>query len=151
MSKPLRNPRQDQEALKAGIVHSLYEAGLAAYDAGEQTTIEQANEALAQLGARLLPDVPSDRVKTALYRHYNASGQLLYVGISLHAAMRFIGHKATADWLYQVSRIDVEWHCGRKQAEAAELKAIQTESPLHNIRGAKIRAVRNKRRARQDV
>lgn len=142
----------DREALRLDLIDQLYRSGGMAYFAGEQRTVEQANEALKQLGAsKLLPVVSKQSAKTALYRHYAKGNQLLYVGISLHAALRLIGHKASAEWLYQVERIDVEWHANRKLAEKAEQRAIKTESPAHNVRHAQIPATRVRRKEHKRV
>lgn len=76
-------------------------------------------------------------VVTDLYRFFDASGRLLYVGISLHAAQRASQHRAEKAWWPKVARMEVERVDGdRSDALAAELAAIQTERPIYNIAGA---------------
>lgn len=71
--------------------------------------------------------------RTALYRHWNADGELLYVGISLNAVSRLAQHRVEANWFDDIARIDIEWHPDRSSADAAERAAIKAEHPLHNI------------------
>lgn len=71
--------------------------------------------------------------RTELYRHYNATGELLYVGISLSATYRLNQHKSTAQWVNEAIRMETEWFDTRKEAEAAETIAIKTERPKFNI------------------
>lgn len=78
--------------------------------------------------------------RTALYRHYNATGALLYVGISDCLSARDKQHAATAHWHGAVARTETEWCEDRPEAEAAERSAILQESPLHNKRNAKAAA-----------
>jgi hypothetical protein len=72
--------------------------------------------------------------KTALYRHFDADNNLLYVGISLSAVNRLSQHK-NKKWFYDIVRIDVEWFDDRDLASNAELKAIRTERPKFNVTG----------------
>ena len=69
---------------------------------------------------------------TCLYRHFDAEGKLLYVGISLNAVARLYQHSLGARWFRSIARIEVEWHPCRRSAIAAEIGAIQAERPLHN-------------------
>ena len=71
-------------------------------------------------------------MKTALYRHFDTAGRLLYVGISLSAVQRLAQHRQTAHWFQELARVDVEWHSSRSKARAAEIHAISTEAPLCN-------------------
>lgn len=72
-------------------------------------------------------------MKTALYRHFDADGALLYVGISLSAVQRLAQHKRSAKWFAQIARVDVEWHHLRSLALSAEARAISTECPRFNV------------------
>jgi hypothetical protein len=72
---------------------------------------------------------------TALYRHFSIEGALLYVGISLSPIYRLATHVNGSRWVQQIHRVSIEWHPTREAALAAELFAIQTEHPLHNIVG----------------
>lgn len=72
-------------------------------------------------------------MRTALYRHYDANNELLYVGISLSAVNRLQGHKRSAEWYDDIAFMSVEYFSTRAEAEAAETKAIREERPRHNI------------------
>jgi hypothetical protein len=61
--------------------------------------------------------------KTALYRHFDASGQLLYVGISVSPFNRARQHNRASDWFASVVRIDIEWLDTRQAAEQAKAAA----------------------------
>lgn len=70
---------------------------------------------------------------TALYRAYDADGQLLYVGIAIDWGHRWSHHRQRSRFYDQVARLDIEWLPTRAAAIAAEIKAIADEQPLHNI------------------
>lgn len=71
-----------------------------------------------------------------LYRHFDANGELLYVGISLNALARFAkGHRQTADWFLLISRIEIQNLATREEAIAAESEAIHREHPKFNHSG----------------
>jgi len=72
---------------------------------------------------------------TDLYRHYNADGDLLYVGISLSAVHRLSQHRCGASWYDQIARVDVTRFASRAEAAKAEADAIRTENPLYNKAG----------------
>lgn len=69
---------------------------------------------------------------TDLYRYYSADGRLLYIGISLHAAVRASNHRARP-WWSDVATITVEHLDDRTVALAAERSAIIDENPLYNV------------------
>lgn len=69
-----------------------------------------------------------------LYRFYDDSGALLYVGISLHTAVRMMDHKRDKSWWPEVASITVEHHeISRYDATRLERRTIHTEGPRHNI------------------
>lgn len=72
-----------------------------------------------------------------LYRFYSATGQLLYVGITMNPPQRFKSHRDTKEWWDMVSGITVESYSSRDELAAAERRAIKVEHPLHNIVHAK--------------
>ena len=76
-----------------------------------------------------------DETPTALYRLFDASGALLYVGISDNLRTRFTDHAATKPWWPQVKRKTVQWHLAREAAAAAEKAAIRDENPAYNLAG----------------
>lgn len=69
--------------------------------------------------------------KTALYRHFDSSGKLLYVGISLSAVHRLSRH-GSSPWYADIARVDIQHFETRADAMEAELIAIKTENPLFN-------------------
>lgn len=71
----------------------------------------------------------------SLYRHFDAAGRLLYVGISLNALSRLSQHKSESSWFFNITRVEIEQHPTRAAAAAAEIEAIRTEDPLHNVMG----------------
>ncbi len=83
--------------------------------------------------------------RTALYRHRDKNGTLLYVGISLSVAARLAQHEATSHWFAEVTQVDVEYFPTRDEACAAERVAIQTEHPRCNKAHTEYRAPRAKR------
>ena len=70
---------------------------------------------------------------TALYRLYDATGALLYVGITTSLKVRMAQHAADKSWWPEVTRKTVTWCDDRAEAAKAELVAIRAERPLHNI------------------
>lgn len=68
-----------------------------------------------------------------LYRFYSATGQLLYVGITMSPPDRFKSHRDTKAWWAEVAGITVENYESRGDLEKAERRAIQVERPLHNV------------------
>jgi hypothetical protein len=71
---------------------------------------------------------------TDLYRFYDKSQRLLYVGISLSAAQRASDHKATKPWWPEVATMTVERISDdRDEARKIERAAIEGERPKYNI------------------
>jgi predicted DNA-binding transcriptional regulator AlpA len=68
-----------------------------------------------------------------LYRHFDAGGTLLYVGVSISALNRLMGHKEKAHWYWTIARMDVTNYETRQASLDAERKAIIEEMPLFNI------------------
>ncbi|MFG3510223.1 GntR family transcriptional regulator [Streptomyces sp. NPDC047821] len=74
--------------------------------------------------------MPARAGRTALYRHYAADGELLYIGISQDPEVRWEQHH----WWKQglSARQTLEWFELRSQALAAEAEAIAIERPAYN-------------------
>ena len=70
---------------------------------------------------------------TALYRHFDANGVLLYVGVSLSAVTRLSRHAASSQWAESISRVSIEWFPTRHTALMAEWVAIHDEKPMYNL------------------
>lgn len=75
-------------------------------------------------------------MKTALYRHFDADGTLLYVGVSDCLSTRDKQHAATSHWHDEVCLTKTEWLIDRTTALKKERAAISAEKPRHNIRFA---------------
>jgi predicted GIY-YIG superfamily endonuclease len=110
---------------------------------GDFATMEEANAAVkahvdafcAAKNANVeLP--PSTKLwsasSTKLYRHFDAKGTLLYVGMSLNPFKR-LGEHRHAHWYESIDRVEIERFETRAEAAAAEREAIRREKPLHNI------------------
>jgi hypothetical protein len=68
-----------------------------------------------------------------LYRHYDPTGDLLYVGISLDNLKRQYEHSREAAWRSMIFQIIVEPFATREEALEAEEQAIRTEFPKYNV------------------
>lgn len=71
--------------------------------------------------------------RTALYRHFDSAGRLLYVGISLSAINRLWQHERHSNWFAAVAMVRIEWLESRELALQAERLAVIKERPAHNI------------------
>lgn len=79
--------------------------------------------------------------RTALYRLFGKDDHLLYVGVATNPDVRWASHSHSKPWWPSVERRAVEWHESRAGAERAELAAIRTEKPLHNVVGTPAAAI----------
>lgn len=68
-----------------------------------------------------------------LYRHFDAAGNLLYVGISFNALHRLSQHREHSSWFEKIARVDILQFETREAAAAAEKNAIQEENPVYNV------------------
>lgn len=107
--------------------------------------VERAHfEAVRSLGVRPLPMLMVPREpraprtfpwdsRTALYRHFDAVGAVLYIGIATHPEKRAAQHRIESAWASKSHRVELEWFDTRREAMAAERAAIQAESPPFNV------------------
>lgn len=70
--------------------------------------------------------------RCALYRHFDVSGVLLYIGITESLEARTSGHARGSEWVRFASRAEAEWHDSRESAAEAEQSAIRDEVPVFN-------------------
>lgn len=70
---------------------------------------------------------------TSLYRHFDADGELLYIGISLSWPVRTKAHAGSSRWFDRVARVEIEQFETREAALDAEREAIKAEKPKFNI------------------
>jgi predicted GIY-YIG superfamily endonuclease len=68
----------------------------------------------------------------ALYRFYDRTDALLYVGITMDLPKRFRQHRKAKPWWLAVTRVEVEHFDTRGEALGAEKSAIKDECPLYN-------------------
>lgn len=68
-----------------------------------------------------------------LYRFFAADGALLYVGITIDPRIRWRSHSKTKPNWRLVSTVTLEHFDSRREAETAEILAIQREQPAWNI------------------
>lgn len=71
--------------------------------------------------------------RNVLYRFFDADDVLLYVGITMNAPARFGQHRDGKPWWGDVARIEMEHFGNRAEVAEAEIVAITTEKPLHNV------------------
>ena len=71
-------------------------------------------------------------MKQTLYRFYDSTNSLLYVGISNTWYQRFHQHERSSGWFSRVTHATFEPYESREAVEAAELIAIKTENPQFN-------------------
>jgi hypothetical protein len=70
--------------------------------------------------------------RTALYRLYDETGQLLYLGIARDPEHRWKLHSDRQPWWHLVAKKTVEWHPDRATAEDAETRLSVIEKPLYD-------------------
>lgn len=70
----------------------------------------------------------------AVYRLYDEAGRLLYIGSAYDPKERCKAHRSRS-WWPDVTHREEEWHDSRVGAYIAELEAIRTEEPPHNLMG----------------
>jgi predicted GIY-YIG superfamily endonuclease len=79
------------------------------------------------------PDPAHTEPRCALYRHYDESNVLLYIGITEAIATRGKAHAKRAEWVRYAHRVEAVWFQTRARAENAERHAIQTEQSVFNL------------------
>lgn len=75
--------------------------------------------------------------RTVLYRYFGEAGDLLYIGITDEPGRRWKEHMKSQPWWASVRRQTAQWYDTRASAEVAEISAIRSERPLHNVRHAR--------------
>ncbi len=69
-----------------------------------------------------------------LYRYFDASGQLLYIGCTSNPSTRDAQHRTYSPWAGRIARREIVEHADCAEALAAERAAIASEHPEHNTR-----------------
>lgn len=123
----VRQMQRQGETKKAAIQN--LEAAVEAIPGFHEDRVAEAQRRLPA-GRRLHESKPRQHV---VYRFYDASDRLLYVGISLSGIQRLGNHQAMKPWWPDVARTAFEHHPDRESAREAERLAIQQEQPLYNV------------------
>lgn len=76
---------------------------------------------------------PQFQARGTLYRFFDASDRLLYVGATSLLAGRVAGHRKQAKWWDVAVMCRMERYSTLREALRAEAVAIATEHPIHNI------------------
>ena len=71
--------------------------------------------------------------RTALYRCFDATGALVYIGVSDKPEDRLKQHAANSPWHRYVAVTAEEWCDSRDDAFVKERQAIAAEKPLFNV------------------
>jgi hypothetical protein len=75
---------------------------------------------------------------STLYRHFDAGGVLLYVGVALSPTYRLSQHRDNSHWFDKIACVEIEQFADRQAALSAERHAIVAENPLHNKRRPRV-------------
>lgn len=68
-----------------------------------------------------------------LYRMFDPSGDLLYVGITMRPVDRLRAHSKDKNWWSEIATIRLETYPDQAALKEAERSAIRAESPRYNI------------------
>ena len=71
---------------------------------------------------------------TILYRYFSKDSTLLYVGISTQVIRRLLQHQITKEWASKITTITLTTYPTLGEAMVAEIEAIESEHPLHNVK-----------------
>jgi predicted GIY-YIG superfamily endonuclease len=91
------------------------------------------NELDAETDGKIIDYIDLRPDPTFLYRYFDESETLLYVGMSKSYMTRFAQHKSDKKWIYDVKKITLEIFETRDYAHIKEIEAIEREKPLYNI------------------
>lgn len=100
-------------------------------------------------GPAVWPGRPSGRPKpVAVYRFFDAAGQLIYVGQTADPKERFRRHSAESDWWSEVAHRLVDWWPDKAAAVAEEARLVAEQSPRYNVQHSPVVVrARNRRRS----
>lgn len=76
-----------------------------------------------------------DKAPHWVYRCFDATGRLIYVGCTWDLPGRFGAHRSGSWWAGQVANVRASVHSGRVRGRVAESEAILTEHPRWNTQG----------------
>jgi len=95
-------------------------------------------------------------MSATLYRHYDKSGRLLYVGYSITVFARLMAHIYGSCWAEEIATIKLDHFADKLKGWHAEQLAIANEKPKYNknftpLRGTEGAASIEKRIAKRKV
>lgn len=76
--------------------------------------------------------------KTGLYRYFNESSELLYIGIATNPLKRAITHRREKSWYPKIAKANLEWIPTRESAFSVEHRSIRYENPKYNSVGKSV-------------
>jgi predicted GIY-YIG superfamily endonuclease len=77
--------------------------------------------------------------EAAVYRIYDATNHLLYVGLTNDLTTRWYDHATRKGWWKtEAHHFEARWYASRAIARAEEVKAIRTERPKYNVSEASL-------------
>ena len=129
-----RSRVQSSLAAPASSIEIVAETGASAAGASRSQPAKSANECKTPRAERCEIGARQSTGRTQLYRHFDAEGCLLYVGISLSALVRTRQHRDNSSWFPNVVKITIETYATRDEALEAETLAIERERPVFNVR-----------------
>jgi predicted GIY-YIG superfamily endonuclease len=71
----------------------------------------------------------------AVYRIFNHDGRLIYIGASYDPEARIKVHRREQSWGHEIASHTEVWYPTRREALAAEHRAIAAENPDYNVVG----------------
>lgn len=118
-------------AERAGVKHCQR------YTSWAQISADKAGQGPSDDAPLALPPSVRRRSKPvgpALYRYYDDTDRLLYIGISDELTGRVSGHSKGSPWMDFAVRSTITRYPSRAKAAAAEVEAIKSEQPLFNLK-----------------
>lgn len=77
--------------------------------------------------------LPDPNRATSVYRFYNLTDELLYIGIAYDGTQRWRMHAAAKPWWSEVHRAEIEHFATRDEALDAEREQIKALQPKYNV------------------
>lgn len=74
-------------------------------------------------------------VRYQVYRLWDASGGLLYVGQTIEGTKRLRAHEKEKPWWGDVASVTWQNCATKEEMDEVELRAIREENPRHNVAG----------------
>lgn len=127
VARPVQDPAGEYEWPDDRAVYSVPAAG---YFYSSEPDASGVYRVLGM--APRLVQAPEVEDPTGLYRLWDSSGELLYVGISNAPGIRWAQHAVDKPWWPQVAEKTVHWFVTRSEAMREESRAIKSEQPAYN-------------------